>query len=458
MKSVTVKTLMATIIVTSVSLLMACSPSEDNASTQKALSTPGETWIEGWKETSALQVARAGAATVVNNNFVYMIGGVDGRQFLRSIEYAAILPDGRIGEWKMGPRLIEERGFTEAVVKNGFIYVVGGGNGPNGKHLLTTVERAKINPDGSLGQWRQEAQRMVLPRRCTKLSLVGDYLYSFGGFGGTLLDSVEFAKIEVDGSLGAWTMASDPMTVPRYVNSVKTADGMTFVIGGHDQDKGVGIADVEWAKPQQNGDIRAWKKTQSLNTGRYGLASAKQGKTIYVLGGLTGLEYLRSIEKTRVLPEGGLEPWQETTQMSVPRATFSAVTHNGYFYVLGGTNRDGYLRSVEYASIDKQGDLGFMGTQQESQDYQAQLLAKKKNAPMLPNQGVVKQLLHTEMYSYLEVSNQGREVWIAGPKTELPVGTAIRYSKGVYMTNFFSKELQRPFPAVTFVSRIEPVK
>jgi hypothetical protein len=62
------------------------------------------------------------------------------------------------------------------------------------------------------------------------------------------------------------------------------------------------------------------------------------------------------------------------------------------------------------------------------------------------------------MYSYLEVLNQGKQEWIAGPKTELPIGTTIRYSKGVYMTNFYSKELQRPFPAVTFVSRIEPVE
>ena len=446
------------VVMIAVGLLTACSSSEDGTSAQKNAAAPGMMWIAGWKETGDMNVARAGAATVVNDDFIYMIGGVDGREFLRSVEYAPILSDGRIGEWKMGARLIEERGFTEAVVKNGYIYVVGGGNGLNGQHLLTTIERAKINSDGSLGQWRQEDNRTVLPRRCTKLSLIGDYLYSFGGFGGTLLDSVEFSKIDADGNLGKWTMASEPMTLPRYVNSVKTSNGMTFVIGGHDQNKGVGIADVEWAKSQQDGDIHSWQKTNPLNTGRYGLASAKHGKTIYALGGLTGLEYLRSIEKTHALPEGGLAPWQETTLMSVPRATFSAVTHNGYFYVLGGTNRDGYLRSVEYAAINEQGDLGFMGTQQELEQYQTQLQKMQESAPALPNQGVVKQLLQTEMYTYLEVLNQGKRVWIAGPKTELPIDTTIRYSKGVYMTNFYSKELQRPFPAVTFVSRIEPVQ
>jgi len=445
-------------------LLIACSPADKGSSTQSNQVAKNQTaknavWIRGWKETSILNVARAGAAAVVHNNFVYLIAGVDGRQFLRSTEYASIMADGRIGEWELGPRLVEDRGFTDAVVRNGYIYVVGGGNGPNGKHLLTTVERAKIKPDGSLGEWRQETNRTMLPRRCTKLSLIGDYVYSFGGFGGVLLDSVEYAKLESDGSVGEWAMASEPMTMPRYVDSVQEVNGLSFVFGGHDQQKGVGINDVEWAKPQQNGDVNSWQKTSPLKTGRYGLASAKNGRTLYALGGLTGLEYLLSIEKSEVLAEGGVSAWQETTPMSVPRAEFNAFTHNGHFYVLGGTNRDGYLRSVEYTGINTQGDLGFMGSAQESERYQQQAKAKQKSkGPALANEGVVKQLLHTEMYSYLQVLNQGRLVWIAGPKTELPINSRIQYSKGVYMTNFFSKELQRPFPEVTFVSRIELVQ
>lgn len=435
-------------------LLMACSPSEDKSPAQ----ADAKVWIDGWKQTSAMNVPRAGAATVVYNNFVYMIAGVDGRQFLRSTEYAPILSDGQIGEWKLGSQLVEDRGFTEAVVKDGYIYIVGGGNGPNGQHLLTTVERAKINSDGSLGEWRRESNSTVLPRRCTKLALIGDYLYSFGGFGGVLLDSVEFAKITADGTVGRWQMASDPMTMPRYVNSVKSAKGYAFVIGGHDQQKGVGIRDVEWNKPQADGDMRGWQKTAELKTGRYGLATAKKGDTIYALGGLTGLEYLSSIEKSRVLPHGGLSAWQDTTAMSVPRATFSTFEHNGFLYVVGGTNRDGYLRSVEYTSINEQGDLGFWGSEQEREQYQARLQAAAKNGPALANVGIVKQILHAQMYSYLEVENQGRLMWIAGPKTEIPIGTRIRYSKGVYMTNFYSKELQRPFPEVTFVSRIEVEK
>ncbi|NOX75568.1 MAG: hypothetical protein GXP17_02920 [Gammaproteobacteria bacterium] len=426
--------------------LFSCAPAKESV------------WIPGWKESAAMQESRAGAAVVVNNNFIYMIAGVDGRNFLRSTEYAPILEDGGIGEWKQGPALIEERGFTEAVVRNGYIYVVGGGNGPNGHNLLRTVERAKINTDGSLAPWRRESSQTVLPRRCTKLSVIGDYLYSFGGFGGALLDSVEYAKINSDGSVGEWTMASESMTLPRYVNSVKAVKGQALVIGGHDQKKGVGISDVEWARPDKNGDIHTWKKTSSLKTGRYGLASAKMGSTIFAIGGLTGLEYLKSIEKTSVLSAGGVSAWQETTPLSVPRATFSAVAHNGYLYVLGGSNRDGYLRSVEFAAINPQGDPGFWGSLEERDGYNARLTMLAESSPALPNQGVVKQILNTEMYSYVEVLSQGTLFWLAGPKVDFPVNTRIHFSKGVKMTNFFSKELQRPFPEVNFVSRIEKAK
>jgi hypothetical protein len=427
--------------------LVACSPSQDKL------------WISGWQETSSMNEARAGAAVVVNNNFIYMIAGVDGRNFLRTTEYAAILPDGRLGPWQYGPSLIEERGFTEAVVRDGYIYVVGGGNGPNGQHLLRSVERAEINADGSLGPWQQEDNQTILPRRCTKLALLGDYLYSFGGFGGALLDSVEYARIAADGSVGEWKMTSEPMTLPRYVNSVKASGEYAFVIGGHDQQKGVGINDVEWAKPDSNGDIHVWQKTSAMITGRYGLASAKKGKTLYALGGLTGLEYLNSVEKTEVKAEGGLAAWQETTPMTAPRATFSTVMQGDHLYVLGGTNRDGYLRSVEYSTINAQGDLGFWGTEAERVAYESRLQKQASANPALPNQGVIKQVLHAQMYTYLQVLNQeGEMVWLAGPRTELPVNTRIAYSKGVYMTNFFSKELQRAFPAVTFVSRIEVVK
>lgn len=415
-----------------------------------------DVWISGWKETSSLNIPRAGAATVIHAGVIYVLGGVDGRDFLTSTEYAKILPDGSLSEWRMGPELPTERGFTSAVVHEGYIYVVGGGNGPNGQHLLRSTERAKINADGSLAAWTTESRQTVMPRRCTKLGLIDNRIYSFGGYGGVLLDSVEFSPIDGDGNLGGWTMASETMTLPRYVNSVKIVAGRAYVIGGHDQSKGVGITDVEWTMPDDSGDMAGWKKTASLQVGRYGLASTAKQDRVYVFGGLTGLEYLSSVEVADVRAEGGLSEWRTTTALTYPRATFGAVSSSEHVYVVGGTNSDGYLRSVEFTGVNKQGDLGYWGTAQDKQDAAARLVAASTpKQTVLPKAGIVKQVLQTQMYSYIQILSPEGLMWLAGPKTELAINTRIRHSKGVYMSNFYSKELQRKFPAVTFVSRIE---
>lgn len=55
-------------------------------------------------------------------------------------------------------------------------------------------------------------------------------------------------------------------------------------------------------------------------------------------------------------------------------------------------------------------------------------------------------------YTYIEVTEGDRTRWIAGPKTALARGDTVRFDDGVVMTDFYSKLLQRTFPAVMFVS------
>ena len=412
-------------------------------------------WIKGWRDTSALSGPRAGAAAIVVDGFIYVIGGVDGINFVRLTEYAKINQDGSLGPWQATSLLNEERGFIDAVAKNGYIYVAGGGNGPSGKNLLRSVERARVNQDGSLGSWQTMSTAMVMPRRCSKVVIKGNYIYALGGFAGALLDNVERAEIMENGDLGPWAIEQATMTIPRYVNTVKASHGNTYVIGGHDQMKGVGITDVEWAIPSEQGGVENWKATAGLQVGRYGLSSASHGDAVYALGGLTGLEYLNSVEVATIQDNGELSPWRFTTPLAEPRATFSTVVYQDWVYVIGGTNQDRYLNTVEYSSFDNSYDIGFMGTAQDAQTYQAKLDRIKAAKPRLPNYGTVKAIQHASMYSYIQVVNEQGAMWLAGPKTQLNINDKIRFSKGVSMSNFYSKELQRSFPHVLFVSKIE---
>jgi hypothetical protein len=414
--------------------------------------------VKGWYPASAMLTKRAGAAAVVENDIIYMIGGVDGRDFLRTTEYAKIQADGSLGDWHAGPSLNEERGFIDAVVRGGYIYVVGGGNGPNGEHLLRSVERAKINADGSLAPWETEKNQMLTPRRCSKVLVVGDFIYSLGGFAGTLLDTVERAQFMSDGHLGEWALEDQHMTIPRYIDTVKGMHDALYVIGGHDQVKGVGITDVEWARPQKNGVIKSWTKASPLQSRRYGLASAKHSNRVYAMGGLTGLEYLESVETSEINDDGVPGPWRYTTPLSVPRAMFSTISYKNHIYVLGGTNEDHYLNTVEFATVNNKGDLGFWGTEQDAKGYAAFKERLKQRNPGLPNQGVVQHVQQASMYTYINVTGNLGDTWLAGPKLEVKVGDKIQFSKGVSMSNFYSKELQQQFPLILFVSKVQVKK
>ncbi len=411
-------------------------------------------WIPGWQETAALSTARAGAAAVTHNGVIYMIGGVDGHDFLASTEFARIQSDGTLTPWQAGTPLIEARGFVEAAVHDNWIYIAGGGNGPNGHNLLRSVERARIQADGSLGPWIAESHLMNAPRRCSKVVATAKGLYSFGGFGGALLDTVEHAFFAADGTLGPWQLAPATLTMPRYVGGVKALGDDAYAIGGHDQARGVGLTSVEWARVNAAGAFEKWQPTSALQTARYGLSTASHNGVVYALGGITGAEYVDSIERSKRTASGALEAWKVTTPLQQPLASFSTVIHQNWIYVISGSNRDGYLRNAQYATFNPQGDIGYWGSKEQQQTHQQNRAQRHAKAAQLPNAGVVREIVHTQAYSYVLVEGQTGSIWLAGPKTELVMGSRIRYSQGVNMTNFFSKELQRSFPEVIFVGTI----
>ena len=67
---------------------------------------------------------------------------------------------------------------------------------------LNTIERAKINPDGSLGKWELMIPTMQDRRYIHSSIYTGGYIYVMGGHdrgSGGALNSVEHAKVKNDG-------------------------------------------------------------------------------------------------------------------------------------------------------------------------------------------------------------------------------------------------------------------
>ena len=82
--------------------------------------------------------------------------------------------------------------------------------------------------------------------------------------------------------------------------------------------------------------------------------------------------------------------------------------------------------------------------------------AAGKGAPeaQLPQKAKVLSTIDAAPYTYLEVSQNKKTLWLAANAVPAKKGDVIRFDDGMAMTNFHSKTLNRTFPSVLFVNRV----
>ena len=79
-----------------------------------------------------------------------------------------------------------------------------------------------------------------------------------------------------------------------------------------------------------------------------------------------------------------------------------------------------------------------------------------KGAPaaQLPQKAKVLSTIDAAPYTYLEVMQNKKTLWLAANAVPAKKGDVIRFDDGMVMTNFHSKTLNRTFPSVLFVNRL----
>ena len=73
---------------------------------------------------------------------------------------------------------------------------------------------------------------------------------------------------------------------------------------------------------------------------------------------------------------------------------------------------------------------------------------------VMPNSGEVTEAVAAGPYTYLHVTKDGKETWLAIPRREVPVGAEIQYGEGSVMKDFRSNSLDRTFDEVLFLGGI----
>ncbi len=81
-----------------------------------------------------------------------------------------------------------------------------------------------------------------------------------------------------------------------------------------------------------------------------------------------------------------------------------------------------------------------------------------QGAAQLPQKAKVLSAIDVPQYTYLEVIQNKKTLWIAGPTVAAKKGDMIRFDDGMAMTNFHSKTLKRTFPSISFVNNVVVTK
>lgn len=160
--------------------------------------------LGSWTAASSFNTRRSDPAVTIKDGYIYVAGGWSANfTFLNSVEFAEILSDGSLGSWQTTTSMQTLRPHATIAAINGYLYAFGGGR--HG-YATSTVERALINPDGSIGTWTYD---LSLPESRTNhgLFILGNKVYIVGGYDGSnRLLSLVSTTVQPDHTLSSWSL------------------------------------------------------------------------------------------------------------------------------------------------------------------------------------------------------------------------------------------------------------
>jgi hypothetical protein len=163
-----------------------------------------------------------------------------------------------------------------AVYYNGYVYLLGGrptGEGA-GTHAIDTVYFAPVNANGSIGAWTATT---ALPG---KRAVGGAYAYNgkmyyWGGWmeDYTTMNTCWYATINGNGTLGSWTVSA--VTIPNsgipssqmdsFGQGILGYQDKLYIIAGEENSGGL-VPTVYYSQLTGGGDYGAWTSTTALPT------------------------------------------------------------------------------------------------------------------------------------------------------------------------------------------------
>jgi hypothetical protein len=338
---------------------------------------PASVKVGAWNATAPFKDPRTAHQGFVYRDFLYVCGGYfysdkSGVVAYNDVQFAPIVDDGKIkeGAWRATEPFKTARSGHGCAVFNKRLYVVGGGDGAK---YFGDVQYAPLNDDGTITAktWQTSTASLNVPRSVIGclVFIVNDqpYLYAVGGVGEVdkktvHFDTVEYAPINKDGSLGKWSLSKNRFQKGRSSPVCVISNRNLYVIGGWGDDLNDIFSDIQVARLQDNGEPGEWTtRKETIEPGRYGHAGVVWSRptppALLVLGGNAGKgNYLNDVQYAS-LKAGQLGPFTKVPEKNFfpsPRWGHAAVVHKDRLYVIGGSAKGVFLNDVQVAPLESE--------------------------------------------------------------------------------------------------------
>jgi len=312
--------------------------------------SPGFTQTLGdWTSLTSLPSPRCSGVSVLVDTTVYIVGG---SEFSSGTSYpilrTGILPDGTLSGWvEESCRPLEIRSESIIFANAGYLYAISGRNGPD-LDRSTTIERAVIKTDGSIGDWTYYG---YCPSpgfwESTWLQTSTD-LYVFGGYPGSC--EIWRLPLYANGSIGTWSLLSSRFNIARYGSGVILVKDRLFLACGSSVGGPGDVHYPETAQLNSDGSIGDWNILNKAILIRWTPLVAKVGNYLYSIAGLLPGDDIRGAESAQFLTDSTLGEWSMGAPRPHQRIHFAHLQTDKGLYVFGGWgNHD--LDGVEFAPI-----------------------------------------------------------------------------------------------------------
>jgi N-acetylneuraminic acid mutarotase len=221
-------------------------------------------------------------AAVAIGSKIYVLGGFGGTTNLPTAQVWTL--DTATKAWAKAPPLPGARGGEAAVVLDGKIHVLGGGND------VSTIASHDVY-DPAAGTWSHAAP---LPRAEGSVAAValGGKIWAIGGRSG--FDDYGDTFV-YDPPIDRWSRS--PRIPPRGTAGVVAWKGSIYVVGGESQARATVLPDVLRLAPGAS----SWRRVARLPTPRNYARSVVYHRRVYVVGGSTVAGDVHAARGSRVV-------------------------------------------------------------------------------------------------------------------------------------------------------------